>query len=169
MLQPIQVSSTKYDASLHYFYQMERVYQAHDELRLYGRPGIAVNSYRGQMLTTRHSLHLYWTDRFYNVAVNWSSDWKPLSHYVNVATPATWVDGTLRFIDLDLDVIWSAVTGEVILDDEDEFEAHRVRFGYPDELVERCWQTSRELHDLIARGVYPFDGSLYAWRPYGAS
>jgi protein associated with RNAse G/E len=148
---------------------MSRVREASDLLMLYGSPGIPVSSYRGQMLTTRHSLHLYWADRYYNVAVNWSADWQPLSHYVNVATPAAWADGTLRFIDLDLDIIWQAASGDVLLDDEDEFELHQARFGYPRELIERCWQTTYDLREMIASGTYPFDGSLYRWRPHGDS
>jgi len=100
--------------------------------------------------------------------VMWYVDWRPRMHYVNVATPATWSDGTLRFIDLDLDVIWRSDTGEVILDDEDEFALHQVRFGYPSDLIARAWRTGGEVRDMIARRSYPFDGSLHRWRPDGA-
>jgi protein associated with RNAse G/E len=88
---------------------------------------------------------------------------------VNIATPATWDDGALRFIDLDLDIIWRAGNGEVILDDEDEFVLHQARFGYPASLIERVWHSSEDVRDLIARRVYPFDGSLHAWRPDGTA
>jgi protein associated with RNAse G/E len=118
------------------------------------------------MVTGRHSLGFYWSDRPYNLTVNWSLDWRPLSHYINVATPATWENGTLHFIDLDLDIIWRH-DGIVILDDEDEFELHRIRYGYPAELVAESWRSSHEVRDLIARRIYPFDGSLYEWRPDG--
>ena len=39
----------------------------------------------------------------------------------------------------------------------------------PPELIEQCRRSSDNVRDLIARRVYPFDGSLYAWRPHGAS
>ena len=94
----------------------------------------------------------------------WASNrWAPTG-----ATPATWHDGTVRCVDLDLDVIWRASTGEVLLDDEDEFELHQARFGYPAELIEQVWRGTAEVRDLIARRVHPFDGSLHAWRPDGA-
>jgi uncharacterized protein len=98
----------------------------------------------------------------------WHPDWRPRMHYVNIATPAAWHDGTLRFIDLDLDVIWRADSGEVILDDEDEFELHQVRFDYPSDLIEQVRRSGDEVRQLIAQSVYPFDGSLFAWRPDGS-
>lgn len=160
--------STKYDGSLHYRYPLTVVREEADLLTLYASPGRVCDSYRGQMTATYHSLELYWSDRFYNLTVMWHADWRPRMHYVNIATPATWNDGTLRFIDLDLDVIWRAESGEVILDDEDEFELHQVRFGYPSELIAQVQQAADDVRELIARAVYPFDGSLFAWRPDGS-
>jgi uncharacterized protein len=163
-MEPIQVHSTKYDASLHYRYPMQVVRREPNLIVTYVPPGVAVVSYRGAMTTTRHSLALFWSDRPYNLHINWRADWTPHSHYINVATPATWDDGVLRFIDLDLDVIWQA-SNHVILDDEDEFERHRDLFGYPPDLVAESWRSRDEVLDLITRRVHPFDGSLYAWRP----
>jgi protein associated with RNAse G/E len=159
--------STKYDGSLHYRYPLTVVREEPNLLMLYGPPGTVCESYRGQLLASYHSLELYWSDRFYNLTVMWHADWRPRNHYVNIATPATWHDGTLRFIDLDLDVIWRADTGEVILDDEDEFALHQVRFGYPSELIAQAQRSGEEVREMIARRSYPFDGSLHAWRPDG--
>jgi hypothetical protein len=65
-------------------------------------------------------------------------------------------------------VIWYAESGEVILDDEDEFELHQVRFGYPSDLIAQVRRGADEVRRLIARSAYPFDGSLFAWRPDGS-
>lgn len=157
--------STKYDGSLHYRFP---TYLVRDEpgLRvLYCPLGTPLDSYRGQLLATKHSIGLFWTERFYNLHVSWQADWRPHNHYVNIATPATWDEQTLRFVDLDLDVIWRSATGEVVLDDEDEFLLHQRRFGYTPELIARAWQACDEVRDLIARRVAPFDGAQYLWRP----
>ena len=161
------VHSTKYDGSIHYRYTATVVHEEANRLQLYRSPGTRATSYRGEMLGTRQSLEIFWADRPYNVYVIWYPNWQPIMHYVNIATPATWHDGTLRFIDLDLDVIWRAQTNEIILDDEDEFALHQVRFGYPQELVAQAWQTSQEVREMMAQRVYPFDGSLLTWRPHG--
>ena len=167
MMRPFPVHSTKFDGSLHYRYPTTIVRETPDLLVLYMPPGIPLDSYRGQLVTKQHTLQFYWLDRFYNLHVNWDADWQPRSHYVNIATPATWHDGVLRFVDLDLDIIWRATTGEVILDDEDEFAQHQQRFGYSAELIEQAWHSSEDVRAMIAQRAYPFDGSLHSWRPDG--
>ncbi len=167
-MKTISRHSTKYDGSLHYRYPLTVVQENPDLFMLYGQPGTVCDSYRGRITARYHSLELYWSDRFYNLTVVWHPDWRPRMHYVNIATPAAWEDGTLRFIDLDLDVIWHADSGEVILDDEDEFELHQVRFGYPRDLIEQVRRSGDQVRQMIARSAYPFDGSLFAWRPDGS-
>ena len=166
-MKPFSVHSTKYDGSLHYRYPAAVVREEPNLLVLYGACGTPLDSYRGQFLARQHTLECYWSDRFYNLIVMWDEHWQPRLHYVNMATPATWRDGTLRFVDLDLDVIWR-VSGEVVLDDEDEFMLHQTRFAYPSDLIAQVWRSSEEVRAMIAQQLYPFDGSLHTWRPHGS-
>ena len=59
----------------------------------------------------------------------------PVNTYVDISTPPTWDGRVLRATDLDLDVV-REVTGEVWVDDEDEFAEHQILFSYPDEVVD---------------------------------
>jgi len=161
--------SAKYDGSLHYRYPTTMVREEPGLLVLYVAAGTPLDSYRGQFVTAQHSLQFYWSDRFYNLHVNWEPGWHPRSHYVNIATPADWHDGTLRFVDLDLDIIWRATTDEVILDDEDEFVLHQARFGYTDDVIDRARRSCLDVREMIAQRAYPFDGSLHTWRPDGVA
>ena len=74
--------------------------------------------------------HGWWAATFYE----WEDH--PDSHdvYVDVTTVPVWDGPTVTMIDLDLDVVreWS---GDVFIDDEDEFADHRQRLGYPAEVV----------------------------------
>lgn len=164
-MKQIAVHSTKYDGSIHYRYPATLVRAEPNLLMLYGAPGTLLESYRGPLRASAHTLELYWSDRFYNLLVLWHENWQPRMHYVNIATPATWDTGVLHFIDLDLDVIWDAALNTIVVDDEDEFMLHQARFGYPAELVAQARQSSDEVRTMIAQRVYPFDGSLHAWRP----
>lgn len=160
----LQVASTKYGGGHHYRFVLEVVHDDGDHLVGWGPAGTRLDSYRGAFPATSHMLWLYWRDRDWNLEVNFHADWRPRSHYVNVATPASWDGGTLTFVDLDLDVILRA-DGRLILDDEDEFEEHRATLGYPPELVTRARDAAALVMGLAAEGAWPFDGSLYAWRP----
>jgi hypothetical protein len=77
------------------------------------------------------------------------------SIYVDMCTVARWSGREVSMVDLDLDVILRA-DGNLILDDEDEFDEHRVALGYPDDVVRLARDSSREVLDAIALGVEPF-------------
>ena len=87
--------------------------------------------------------------------------------YVNIDTPAVWEHDRIMCVDLDLDVI-RFVDGRVELVDQDEFDEHQVRYGYPPELVAAATKAGAEALDLVRRNVAPFDGSTAeAWKERG--
>lgn len=107
----------------------------------------------------------------------------PLGQYaltVNVAPPATYRtyidlgwdvrwddrDGFLEptGIDMDLDVV-NAVDGRGIwIDDRDEWDEHRVAYGYPLEIVAQLEALAVDLEARVRAGVAPFDDATAdAW------
>ena len=84
--------------------------------------------------------------------------------YCDIATPASWPEpGHVTLVDLDLDVRRRRVTRSVELVDEDEFEVHRLRFGYPDEVVQQAWKAAHRLVRALADGTEPFAGGYRSW------
>lgn len=87
----------------------------------------------------------------------------PLRVYVDITTPPVWDERVVRAIDLDLDVLCGP-TGRVWIDDEDEFADHRVRFGYPEEVVRHALAACDLVHAQVLGGHPPYDGdSATAW------
>ncbi|HEU4514862.1 MAG TPA: DUF402 domain-containing protein [Nocardioidaceae bacterium] len=82
----------------------------------------------------------------------------PCETYVDISTVPLEDDGRITAVDLDLDVIrgW---TGRVWVDDEDEFADHRVRFGYPEEVVELAVTSCEQVRRAVAASQAPFDGT----------
>ncbi|MGZ4495574.1 MAG: DUF402 domain-containing protein [Nocardioides sp.] len=82
----------------------------------------------------------------------------PCEVYVDITSHTTWTEGAVVAIDLDLDVVrgW---TGRVWVDDEDEFADHRVRFGYPDEVVTLATRSCEEVLAAVSAGLPPYDGA----------
>ncbi len=70
---------------------------------------------------------------------------------------------TLRAVDLDLDVIKLRDTGEVFVDDRDEFADNQVAYGYPPEIIELAERTAREVEDAVRGGVEPFGSVGFGW------
>jgi protein associated with RNAse G/E len=97
----------------------------------------------------------------------WSAVWNDpvddgIRVYVDVATPGEWDGDTVRMIDLDLDVIRRA-DGTVQIADEDEFEEHRVAYGYPERVVDTARATTAETYLALERRQEPFGGAGDAW------
>jgi hypothetical protein len=87
-----------------------------------------------------------------------------LELYVDIATPPRWPAADhVTMIDLDLDV-YRRRDGSVHLDDEDEFEEHRVLYSYPDDVVERAVATARDLMEAVGEGRPPFGPLPEEWR-----
>lgn len=83
--------------------------------------------------------------------------------YCDIATPAEWTGDTVHIVDLDLDVVRRRVTGAVELRDEDEFEEHRQRFGYPEELVAEGHAAAEWLYQALGDGTEPFATTYRKW------
>jgi protein associated with RNAse G/E len=83
--------------------------------------------------------------------------------YCDITTPATWA-GTeeVTVVDLDLDVRrrrWGVI--EQL--DFQEFAEHRVRFGYPDEVVTQATAASAWLATALGDGTEPFASAYRSW------
>ena len=161
----LQLHSTKYNGSLHYRYLVQQIDRTDERLVTYFQPGTPVESHRGPMIGTRHVLSFFWPARPYVLHVEWDAHWNPHHLYVDIATATTWLDGTIRYIDLDLDLILRPNAPSIHLDDADEFETHRHQWNYPDALVKNCWSAVTEARTLLESNTPPFSPTLYTWRP----
>lgn len=89
--------------------------------------------------------------------------------YVDVIDFPTWVSETeLRVIDLDLDVIRRR-SGQVVLDDQDEFAENISARHYPADIVETARATADELVVAVEQRRAPFGDQSLRWRNLAAS
>jgi hypothetical protein len=156
--------SKKFDGSPHYRYPVNVVERSDDRLVTYLQQDTAIESYRGSWKTKRHILGFFWLDRPFVLHVIWENEWEPKMLYVDIVTQTCWDDAMVQYVDMDLDVICSTDC-TVKIDDEDEFEEHRVLWKYPPELVQRCHDATSEVRRLFAEGKPPFTPKIFDWRP----
>jgi hypothetical protein len=88
----------------------------------------------------------------------------PVRVYVDVTTTPAWSEAgdVVGAVDLDLDVI-RGNAGRVWVDDEDEFADHRVRFGYPEDVVAAALASCAAVQRALASGTAPYDGTADHW------
>lgn len=82
--------------------------------------------------------------------------------YVDMTTPARWHGSHVVAIDLDLDVARRR-DGRVLGLDEDEFDDHRVRYGYPDAVVDAARRTFERLQSAVRHREEPFRSVGRRW------
>jgi hypothetical protein len=92
---------------------------------------------------------LPWAASFYD------SPLQACSVYVDVSTAPEWTGSGVTMVDLDLDVVLDR-DGVLFIDDEDEFDEHRLALDYPDEVVELARRTASELMAAVGGGLEPF-------------
>jgi uncharacterized protein len=82
--------------------------------------------------------------------------------YVDMTTVPVWRGHTVRAVDLDLDVV-EGLDRVVYVDDQDEFDEHRVEYSYPREVVDLAIATRDLVFTAVRDKHPPFDGSAAPW------
>ena len=106
--------------------------------------------------TAHNAIEIYFTDRWYNVLHFLTHGVDHHLWYANISTPATFDGTTLQWIDLDIDVCCHQ-DGSIHTLDYDEFQEHRSKMDYPNDLVERALTAHEEVIQLGETGAFPFD------------
>ena len=158
---PVAVRFTKWGGGAHWEFPV--TYLGDDDLGAWcnapvgtwlERPGAAFASAFAWVLLFPHDRP--WAASYYD------SPEQPISVYVDVTTPAVWDGPRVTMVDLDLDVIRTR-DGGLLLDDEDEFDEHRVTLGYPADVVAHARRTADELMTAAAAGHEPFGEAGSRW------
>jgi hypothetical protein len=156
----VAVRYSKWGGIDHWHFELEPLGQDQYGWWFFGRKGITQQRGAEPPIVLSHDFVLLmpaagcWTACF-------NADNK-LEIYVDVTTRPTLDDGTVRAVDLDLDVVrWRDGRVEVL--DEDEFAEHQVRYGYPPEVISDAERTASALLSAVTSGAEPFGRVCRAW------
>jgi hypothetical protein len=160
----VLVSIRKYDHSLHWQHAMVQLGEDGHGIWLGAPVGTVYRSgVAGRGYATRESRIMlfprdaWWTALFLAAPAR-------LDVYCDVTTPPTWPrPGEVTMVDLDLDVCRIRGSGAVFVDDEDEFARHRVRYGYPPDVVAHATASADWLKAALDAGVEPFNRHYRSW------
>lgn len=109
-----------------------------------------------------HDLLSVITDRAWFIPIFSPSDPR-FSLYVDICSPPIWTSSDrVEAFDLDLDVAVAQDQALSVLD-RDEFDDHRVRYSYPDELVVGALAATEYVIRSIENGHGPFNGAADEW------
>lgn len=158
---PVRILSSKYDGSPHYDYAGRLVDEGPGWLRVVVDGGTPYVSYREAGTVLCPMTQIDFTDRWYNAFHNHEPiGRRGMLTYCNVGTPARLEGDTIRWVDLDLDVIQTEALGLIVVD-EDEFAEHQRRMAYPDDIIRRAEAARDQLMALGRALSFPFDRAAH--------
>lgn len=156
----IIMKAFKYNGNLHYEQPLQ-LYKKHDNhLVLSGDKGRKLTHYTREAIYTfdQKTLEYFFTDRWYTAALVFDDDENVVHVYCNIAKPCKISEETVEFIDLDVDVVVRDGNVEVI--DIDEFEEHKLLYGYSKDLQKNVFEAVNRVKNDISKGNYPFDRNI---------
>jgi protein associated with RNAse G/E len=157
----VRVRYRKYDGALHWHF---------DSVRLgTDRFGTWLGAPPGTELRRGSELSLIWDEAQVLLVPEgkwWTANFNDQPNktevYCDITTVPTWHGDELRAVDLDLDV-QRRRDGRVERLDEDEFAEHRVKYGYPPDVIAAAEAAAAELFAAISANEEPFATVYKGW------
>jgi uncharacterized protein len=162
-LRDVRLVFTKYDGSLHWHQTVQYLGEDEHGIWLGSRAGsIAQRGSEPPIRFEAPFVQLIPADQWWTAAFNDPPAWSEV--YCDISTPARWLGpDEVTMVDLDLDVVRLRADQRVFVDDEDEFAEHKVRFGYPPDVIARAEQSAAWLLAAVSAGVEPFGTAVEKW------
>ncbi|MBN1623380.1 MAG: DUF402 domain-containing protein [Clostridia bacterium] len=150
----------KYDGRIHYEQELNFVGYENGVLTLAGEKNRELKHYTRDAVITfkERTLEYFFKDRWYTAALVFDDCGRVVHVYCNIALPGDITDNIVSFVDLDVDVIVKNGCIEVI--DIDEFEEHKILYGYGEEIEKKVFETVEVVKNAIISGEFPFDREI---------
>ncbi len=148
--------ATKYDGAAHWIQPFRVVSDDGTLLVTEYRARTPIYTSRGEFRSPYDSRVYFWRDRWFNVFRLSRPGCSLALWYCNVTTPPTVEDSQINYVDLDLDVAVRP-DGCIELLDQDEFDLHQRKYGYPVDLIQEAERAAGEVVELARLGSFPFD------------
>jgi len=163
-----QIRSFKHDGRLHRVWKenwlvpdrsLERDFRRENMFVLINSRTPIVESSGKEWVSRVPGVSVFIPDKWFNVVALMEET--GVRYYCNIASPPYRGKDAVTYIDYDLDVIVTEADGglKATVVDREEFAVHRVRYRYPQEVVEKVWGGLDSLLERVNRGGPPFDVS----------
>mgnify|MGYP001825936962 FL=1 len=163
--QTVKVRFSKWNGDPHWAFDMHRIGEDAHGTWLWAPGGTRLQRGSEPPISAKHGFVKVITRGGWWTAL-WNEgpwgDGRTIHTYVDVITPAEWDGDTVRMIDLDLDIVRRS-DGAVEVDDEDEFEEHRIAMAYPEHIVAKARTEAARLALAVEGGAEPFGAIGDRW------
>ena len=159
----MRVVYTKYDGSLHWHLTMQYLGEDEHGIWLGAAAGSAMQrGHEPPVILEEASVQLIPDGVWW--AATFRADPAQCEIYCDIGTPPQWPSpAEVTMVDLDLDVLRLRSDQRVLLDDEDEFAEHQVRYRYPADVISNAEAAAAWLLDAVSAKAEPFGAAYRRW------
>lgn len=142
----LQIQCYKHDGRVHRAWNEAVVLDFQKEYIVFGNSKTQVTEEEGNTWRTKEPAIVYFfKDKWFNIIAQLKKD--GIYYYCNIATPFIIEDGTIKYIDYDLD-LRVFPSGDYKILDKSEYKYHKKIMNYSDELDVVINNAMKELIDI---------------------
>ncbi|MGM8213738.1 DUF402 domain-containing protein [Virgibacillus sp. W0430] len=158
----IIIESYKHNGTRHRTWKENTVLKGSEEVVIGANDKTSVVESNGRIWQTREPSIFYFHSNYWFNIIGMLRD-NDIYYYCNIGTPFLMEDQVLKYIDYDLDIkVYPDMTYELV--DEDEYEEHKLKMGYPHALDDILYTNIDLLLDWIRQRRGPFrPGFIDKW------
>lgn len=154
------IHSYKHDGTIHRSWDEAILLEINDNYLIFGNDRTLVQESDGRTWKTKEPAVIYfYKDRWFNIISQNKND--GIYYYCNMASPYVLEDGTIKYIDYDLDLRVFADDSYKVLD-KSEYKYHKEKMNYPKEIDRILNEELKELINMAKRKEGPFDRETIA-------
>lgn len=148
----------KHDGHIYNSYEHSILLDVKKDYIVLGNDKVKVMEEDGRVWYTKEpAIIFYYKNRWYNVITQFKKN--DIYYYCNIASPTILEGRVIKYIDYDLDLRCFPDGSYKILD-ESEYEYHKIKMSYPDEIDLIVKQELKNLIKLYESKKGPFDNEI---------
>ncbi len=151
----IRIQSFKHDATLHRTWNFAMILDIQDDYIVVASKTNKVIESDGRIWYTKEpAVSVFFFKEWYNIIAMIRNN--EVYYYCNIASPSIVDNKVIKYIDYDLDLKLLPDNSIIGLDAK-EYEFHRKKYNYSDELNIVCKHSFKKVESLMANRLFPFD------------
>ena len=158
----VKIIAYKHDGSLHRIWHKNVVLDADEKTLLLANHKTSVTENNGRTWVTKESAFVYFHDDcWFNIVCMFRED--GCHYYCNLSSPFAYDEDGVKYIDYDLD-IKKYPDGKYFVLDEDEYELHKLKYDYGEDIDNILRYNVSKLKHWIEYKLGPFSKEfIHVW------
>ena len=154
----LQIQCYKHNGKIHRVWDEAIVLDIKKDYMVFGNNRTLVTEAEGNAWKTKEPAILYYfKNEWFNIICQLKKD--GIYYYCNIASPFVFDDGSIKYIDYDLDASL-APTKVIKILDENEYNINKIVMRYKDKLDVILRHTLNEVVSDMKNGKFPFNDEL---------